>query len=246
MTPNVCPHKSSSKPTSPPTQPVSTLIHVHASVAASDSDQCVDITDLRKHVTTDSAQRLYVSVSVIAFRSLALLWICSYVHIVIAYSLSGILSSSFLLTLTPDVPACKTINRALGHQPCGMCSSTDPLSDIVFELSEGIHHLNGCIGIVASANITIRSLNNDKNVIIECESFPNNIVRNYDNIYVCGSSHVTFRGIHFTRCGPQSPNVFLNSSSGLVFDNCTFMYVLHTHNMYRHVHVHCHALPLEC
>ena len=132
----------------------------------------------------------------------------------------------FLLpSLPPGIPPCKTLNRALGHHPCGTCTSTGSLSDVVFELSAGVHHLNGCVGVVGATNITIQSQNIKDDVIIECESFPNDIVGNYDNLYVCGSSDVTFRGIQFTRCGPQSPNVFLNSSSGLLFDNCTFMYV---------------------
>lgn len=134
----------------------------------------------------------------------------------------------------PGIPPCKTLNRALGYHPCGVCSSTDSLSDITFELSAGVHHLNGCIGVVGATNITIQSRNIKDDVIIECQSFPNNVVGNYDNIYVCGCSDVTFRGIQFTRCGPQSPNVFLNSSTGLLFDNCTFMYVLH------HLHVIMH------
>ena len=129
------------------------------------------------------------------------------------------------LSLPPGIAPCKTLNRAFGYHPCGTCTSTGSLSDVIFELSTGVHHLNGCIGIVEATNITIQSQNIDEDVTIECESFPNDIVGNYDNIYVCGSSDVTFRGIQFTRCGPQSPNVFLNSSSGLLFDNCTFMYV---------------------
>ena len=97
------------------------------------------------------------------------------------------------------------------------------LSDFVFELARGTYHLDGCIGIVGATNITIQAQDINDDVTIECETFPNDVFENYDNVYVCGSQGVTFRGVQFTRCGPQSPNVFLNSSSGLVFDNCTFM-----------------------
>ena len=93
----------------------------------------------------------------------------------------------------------------------------------MFELDGGVYHLEGCVGIVGATEITLQPRDINDDVIIECESFPNNESGNYDNLYVCGSSNITFRGIQFTRCGPESPNIFLNSSSGLLFDNCTFV-----------------------
>ena len=129
---------------------------------------------------------------------------------------------SSLHLLTADTPPCKTLNQALGNQSC-LCSATELLSDIVFELVSGTYHLEGCVGIVGASDITIQSRSSNEEVVIECETFPNNRVGDYGNLYVCGSSGVTFRGILFTRCGPQTPNVFLNSSSGILFDNCTFL-----------------------
>ena len=122
--------------------------------------------------------------------------------------------------MCPDIPPCKTLNRALGNEICTSCSVAEPLADFVFELTSGTYHLEGCIGIVGGSNITIQSSSRD--AVIECETFPNNIVENYDNIYICGTSGIAFRGLQFTRCGPQSPNMFLNASSGILFDNCTF------------------------
>ena len=90
----------------------------------------------------------------------------------------------------------------------------------MFQLERGVYHLLGCIGILGGSNITIQSATND--VVIECESFPNDIVENYDNIYMCRTSGITFRRIQFSRCGPQSPNVFLNASSGVLFEDCLF------------------------
>ena len=135
------------------------------------------------------------------------------------------LTVSCIIFITLDLPPCKTLNAALGNQSCDSCSvtnTTSVLSDVVFKLTSGVYHLQGCVGIVGATNVTIQSHDLTDDVIIECETFPNNVVGNYDNLYVCGSAGVTFRGVQFTRCGPQSPNIFLNSSSGVVFDNCTF------------------------
>ena len=131
-----------------------------------------------------------------------------------------------------DCPPCKTLNVALGNLACDPCSRSnracDPcppgdsnITNMVFELGGGHYRLEGCVGLVGVKNVTIQSNDTDNDVIIECESFPNND-SNFGNLYVCGSTGVVFRGIVFTRCGPQESNVFLNNSSGVVFDNCTF------------------------
>lgn len=118
-------------------------------------------------------------------------------------------------------PPCATLNRALGNESCDIsCETSDPLKNIVLRLQRGVYRLLGCIGISGGTNITIESTTDD--VVIECESFPNDIVENYDNIYVCGTHGMTFRRIQFSHCGPQSPNVFLNDSSGILFEDCLF------------------------
>ena len=89
-------------------------------------------------------------------------------------------------------------------------------------LEKGIYQLQGCVGILGGTNITIQSASDDVHVLIECESYPNNAVGRYDNIFVCGTCGITFRHIQFSHCGPESPNVFLNASSGILFEDCLF------------------------
>lgn len=79
-----------------------------------------------------------------------------------------------------------------------------------------------CAPIILSHNVVFEAINSNE-ATVTCVDFPNYIRRNFDNIFVCGSSNVTFRGIRFERCGPVPSNVFVKSSSDILFDSCTFL-----------------------
>ena len=140
---------------------------------------------------------------------------------------SGQLPFFSLLLPIIDIIPCKTLDVALGDTCCDCsCEATtinSPYSDIVFELATGIYHLTDCVRVHNANNIIFRRALDSSEVTIECVSYPNNIPGNYDNVVVCNSNNVRFEGIKFTKCGPQSPNVFVNSSSGVVFEDCIFM-----------------------
>ena len=78
-----------------------------------------------------------------------------------------------------------------------------------------------CAPIVMSHNLVFEAINSNK-ATVTCVDFPNYRERNFDNIIVCQSSNITFRGIRFERCGPVPSNVFVSRSSDIVFDSCTF------------------------
>ncbi|CAI7990699.1 hypothetical protein GBAR_LOCUS524 [Geodia barretti] len=129
------------------------------------------------------------------------------------------------LQQTTYISPCQSLQAALGNQPCSRGCYLDNTKrlppNLDLQLSPGVYRLTACLGILQASNLTIRSRGDAPgDVIIECATVPNNDY--YDNLYVCGSERVRFQGLVFRKCGPFSPNVFLNHSSGLVFDNCTF------------------------
>ena len=117
---------------------------------------------------------------------------------------------------------CKTINRALGHVICnGSCSNPNYLENVTIRLKDGMHNLTGRASICESQNVTIEAENYGK-ATVACETFPNTDRGNFDNLVVCGTSGVTFRGLRFESCGPVASNVFLRHSSDISFEECTF------------------------
>ena len=124
------------------------------------------------------------------------------------------------LTNTSTQVPCRTINRALGNTGCSRsCSNEDPLYDSVVKLKDGVHQLQSCIGISMGRNITIEAQNLGQ-ATIKCVVFGNMDVK--DNIQSCMTNGLVFRGINFEGCGPLSPNVFLNSLTDVLFEDCTF------------------------
>lgn len=122
---------------------------------------------------------------------------------------------------TETVP-CKSINTALGNVSCSYseyCDNENPLADSVVRLSNGVHTLLGCIAILQGENVTIEAENIGE-ATIKCNRFDNAEVM--DNIQSCYTRGLTFRGINFEGCGPLSPNVFLNRSTGVLFEDCKF------------------------
>ena len=118
---------------------------------------------------------------------------------------------------------CQTINRALGNIICNASSCSNPnyLVNVTIRLKDGVHNLAGRASICESRNVTIEAENYGE-ATVTCESFPNTMPHNFDNLLVCGTSGVTFRGLRFERCGPVASNVFLRNSSDISFEECTF------------------------
>ena len=117
---------------------------------------------------------------------------------------------------------CRTINRALDNVICNAsCSNPKNIENVIIRLKDGVHMLTGRASICESRNITLEA-ENYGNATVTCETFPNTIPRNFDNLLVCGTSGVTFRGLRFEGCGPVPSNVFLRDSSDILFEECTF------------------------
>ena len=118
---------------------------------------------------------------------------------------------------------CQTINHALGNVICNAsCSNpNNNIENVTIRLKDGTHRLMGRVSICESRNVTLEAENYGK-ATVTCETFPNTIPRNFDNLFVCGTSGVTFRGLRFEGCGPVPSNVFLRDSSDILFEDCTF------------------------
>ena len=121
-----------------------------------------------------------------------------------------------------NVP-CMTINRALGDISCNTSwvNPDDFLENVTIRLMDGTHRLTGCVGILGGRNVTVEAEHFGE-ATVTCETFPNLIPNNFDNLFVCGTSGISFRGVRFEECGPVSPNVFINGSSDILFQECTF------------------------
>ena len=94
-------------------------------------------------------------------------------------------------------------------------------SNIVISLSSDVHSLTEQLRLVTYSNVTIEG-EVSGSASIECVSFPNYQFRNFDNIFACGMSGLTFNNVVFERCGPVPSNVFIYNSTNIVFQNCTF------------------------
>ena len=118
-------------------------------------------------------------------------------------------------------PPCRSINHALGNVDCNArsCNNPNPLRNAVLRLSNGVHTLGRCAAILRSENVTLEA-ENPGQATIRCTELGN--TRDFDNIFVCLTNGLTFRGINFEGCGPLSSNVFINRSTDVLFEDCTF------------------------
>ena len=133
------------------------------------------------------------------------------------------LCSSFATSRQP----CRTLRYALGGVGCDCThiseSNATIFENTVVELADGVHVVEDCIGITFGKNITIKA-KNAREAIIECGHFPST-ERFETGLLSCNTVGLTFIGIVFQHCGPATPNVFLNRSSNVLFEDCTFRYV---------------------
>ena len=119
-----------------------------------------------------------------------------------------------------NLVSCKTINKALGEVGCNSsCENNQPLHDSVVKLSDGVHILQDCIAILQGENVTVVAENTGM-ATIKCTNFGNTEV--WDNIVSCQTRGLAFKGIHFEGCGPLSSNVFINRSTDVLFEDCSF------------------------
>lgn len=117
--------------------------------------------------------------------------------------------------------SCKTINKALGDIGCSSsCENEQPLHDALVKLSDGEHILRDCIAILQGGNVTIAAENTGMTTI-KCGS----TAGVWNNIVSCETRGLVFKGIRFEGCGPLSSNVFINGSTDVLFEDCSFRWV---------------------
>lgn len=125
---------------------------------------------------------------------------------------------------------CKTIKKALGNVDCNCRNITedtvDSLENTVLKLMDGVHVIDDCVGIKFGTNISIEAVNTG-NAIIKCGRFPSS--RRFETGLVsCNTNGLTFSGVSFELCGPYTPNVFINRSRDVLFEDCMFRCVVST------------------
>ena len=129
------------------------------------------------------------------------------------------------ISLAPSAAPCKTINYALGGIACSRnCTSDIPIVDSTIRLSDGLHTLTGCVGISGGNNVTVEAENIGR-ATVNCVGQAT-VEEGADNIQSCMTQGLVFRGIVFEGCGPTVPNVFLNRSNDVLFEDCTFKLVV--------------------
>ena len=121
--------------------------------------------------------------------------------------------------------SCRTIQYALhGDANYTECTQSAPLHNVTVHLADGTHSIAKEVCIMFSTNVSLVA-DHIGQASVHCATFPNNDTaynRTYENLYVFGSTGVTFRGLNFEHCGVSESNVFINGSSGILFDNCVF------------------------
>ena len=138
-------------------------------------------------------------------------------------------SGNDTLCSTPASPIsslqpCRTLKHVLGNVGCDCRyiseSNATTFENIVIELTDGKHIIEDCIGMTYGRNITIKA-KSSRQAVIECGHFPNK-EQFETGLLSCNTVDLTFRGIVFQHCGPNAPNVFLNRSSNVLFEECIF------------------------
>ena len=127
---------------------------------------------------------------------------------------------------TPSNVSCRTLEYALygnASAPVRCNSAQYALHDVVVHMASGVHSIFRQVCIGFSSNVTLVA-DQTGGASINCSLFPNNDTSNvtYDNVYVYNTSGMTFRGLNFQHCGPVPSNVFVSSSSNVMFEDCTF------------------------
>lgn len=127
---------------------------------------------------------------------------------------------------TPSNVSCRTLEYALygnASAPVRCNSAQYALHDVVVHMASGVHSIFRQVCIGFSSNVTLVA-DQTGGASINCSLFPNNDISNvtYDNVYVYNTSGMTFRGLNFQHCGPVPSNVFVSSSSNVMFEDCTF------------------------
>ena len=123
---------------------------------------------------------------------------------------------------------CKTLKNALGNVDCNCRNiseaTVDSLENTVIKLMDGVHVINDCIGIKFGNNVSIEAVNTGS-AIVKCGRFPSS--KHFETGLVsCNTNGLTFRGVNFEQCGPYTPNVFINRSRDVLFEDCVFRYVI--------------------
>lgn len=123
---------------------------------------------------------------------------------------------------------CKTLHKALGSMNCDCRninqSSDVSLDNIVIRLMEGVHTIDDCVGVKLGSNVSIEAVNLTGYAIVRCGSLSSQKLET--GMASCNTNGLKFRGITFEHCGPFTPNVFINYSTNVLFEDCVFQYVL--------------------
>ena len=153
-----------------------------------------------------------------------LTWPCTDCLEITVDPLSG--TDSLCISGTNDsTHPCKTLNHALGNSMDCRCKNvilnlTTTLDNVVIKLGDGVHTIGDCIAINFRQNVTIEAENSGQ-AVIECGRFPSN--KRYETgLSSCHTNGLTFRGVVFQHCGPYTPNVFLNRTTNVLFEDCIF------------------------
>lgn len=124
--------------------------------------------------------------------------------------------------------SCKTLNYALGNSVDCECfndtvNHSTTLENVLIKLANGVHTISDCIAINFGQNVTIEAENVGE-AVMECGVFPSK-KRFETGLSSCHTNGLTFRGVVFQHCGPYTPNIFLNQSTNVLFEDCVFRYI---------------------
>ena len=124
---------------------------------------------------------------------------------------------------------CQTIDYALfenfkSYRDYFNCTESPEFADnSLIMVEDGYYTMEG-FGLVLCEvfNVTIKAVNPRK-VIVQCGCY-NCSIENamFGNIYVQNSRNISFDGLIFERCGYNASNVFVRTTDGLTFKDCTF------------------------
>ena len=104
------------------------------------------------------------------------------------------------------------------------CSASAKFADNSTILVEDGEYMMKGFGLVLCevSNVTIKAVNPSQ-VIVQCACFNCSIIdAMFGNIYIQRARDITFEGLVFEKCGYNSSNVFVRSTTGLTFRNCIF------------------------
>ena len=141
---------------------------------------------------------------------------------------NGTNNSSCLNSTDPKKSPCKNLSFALlgkdiASEQANSTSFSRGPDNLCVYLYEGIHYLSGETQLRKTNNVLVKGFRTI-GAIVRCRSFPNEVLKVWDDMSFYHSRNITVMNVIFEQCGPYGSGIYTYHVNGLHIQNCTFRY----------------------